>query len=192
MLSTEEEGVQARVLGAFPELQAKKPREMLTALQNMLLAAFNEGHLRTGPADIYKWVKLDPKEHPNDPNPAIVGPHALMGGEKDFKRDPRRARLKRDDGAWIHFTITVDWDGLERITLLAYDFEIVFPQGHNPPFLRIDLNPVGHPNEGRELRSHLHPGNDDLLVPAPVMTPEEILHLFIHGLRPRDKDKPRA
>jgi hypothetical protein len=191
MLSIQEEGVQARVLGAFPKLHAK-PSAVLTALHNMLFTAFNEDRMRTGTNDIYKWVQLYPNGQPIGPRKAMKGSHSIVGGVKDFKRRPSSARIVRDDGAFIHFTITFDCNGSQELQMLAYDFEIVFPEGHSPPFLRIDLNSEWHDNKDRELRSHIHPGNDDLLFPAPVMTPEEILHLFIHGLRPRDKDKPRA
>jgi hypothetical protein len=135
-------------------------------------------------------VQLDPKQDKKDPDPPAIGPHVILGGEKS-SRDPKHAYLKRNDGAWIHFKITVIWDGDSKVDLDSYDFEIVFPPGHQPPWCRIDLNPPGHDNEAEGLRSHLHPGNDDLIMPAPVMTPEEILKLFIDGLRPRDPAKPR-
>ncbi|MFS8069055.1 MAG: hypothetical protein ACMG6S_22070, partial [Byssovorax sp.] len=45
------------------------------------------------------------------------------------------------------------------------------------------LNLPGHGNEKRDLRCHLHPGSDDLLVPAPLLTPSELLTLFIEGAR---------
>ena len=51
------------------------------------------------------------------------------------------------------------------------------------PFLRFDLNLPAHRNEERELRSHLHLGCEDVLSPAPLMSPREILALFINGLR---------
>ena len=39
-----------------------------------------------------------------------------------------------------------------------------------------------------ELRCHLHPGSDDISIPAPLMSPREILWLFTHGLRwPADR-----
>ncbi|MFV8749137.1 hypothetical protein ACNOYE_01155 [Nannocystaceae bacterium ST9] len=72
------------------------------------------------------------------------------------------------------------------------DFELVFPDGHVPTFVRFDLNEPGHENEEREIRSHMHPSNDDLLVPAPVMGPEELLDVLIRRLRaPRGDEKPR-
>lgn len=123
----------------------------------------------------------------------------ILGGEKDFRRDPGRARIVRDDGAWIHFTVRVRQEDRKTLKLIAYDFEIVFPPPQDsaglpvtPFFLRTDLNPPDHPNAAREVRSHLHPNNDDLQWPAPVMTPREILDLMLQGLRPRDPKKPRV
>ena len=50
--------------------------------------------------------------------------------------------------------------------------------------MRVDLNPPGHPNQDDGLRSHLHldAAADGLAAPAPVMSPFEILDLFVHGL----------
>jgi hypothetical protein len=110
---------------------------------------------------------------------------------------PVNARLVRDDGAWLHFTITV-LKASDTLAIRAYDFELVFPEdmvlpkGRMPLFYRIDLNTERHPNAARELRSHCHPGHDDLQAPAPVMSPDEILDLLIWGMRPRRVDKTRA
>src|SRR5207249_273661 len=112
---------------------------------------------------------------------------------KDFKRERSSARLVRDDDAWIHFTVTVKQEK-RALVLVAYDFEIVFPDGCQPAFFRADLNPPDHPNAAREVRSHVHPGNDEYQWPAPVLTPREVLELFLArpGLRPRDAGKPRG
>jgi hypothetical protein len=139
---------------------------------------------------IEKWVKVDPPEVPR-PEEAPLDARVIAGGVKDFRRDPGNAYLVRDDGAWLHFTILVrEISG--SLEMLGYDFELVFPEGQVPPFYRIDLNLPGHENEDRALRSHCHPGSDDLQAPAPVMTPEEILDLLIWGMRPRNPDKPRG
>jgi hypothetical protein len=50
---------------------------------------------------------------------------------------------------------------------------------HRPSFIRFDLNPPGHPNEERELRAHLHPGCDDLLLPSLILEPLEALELML-------------
>jgi hypothetical protein len=152
--------VQKRILDGWPSLRAKTPAELLRGLRSKLLKASNGGLLRTGSDQIHKWVRLDPldvrrpEETPPDAN-------IIVGAIKDFGRDPANARLIRDDGAWLHFTITA-LEAADRLQILAYDFELVFPDGHTPPFFRIDLNLPGHENEEREMRSHLHPGHDDL------------------------------
>lgn len=192
MLSAQQQTIQERILGACPALHESTPKELLLSLKKFLVVAYGDDLLRRAQDSINKWVLLDPKINRDDNDPPKGGLHIVIGGMKDFRRDPASAQLVRDDGAWIHFTITVRWDGRKGLELFAYDFEIVFPEGHTPPFLRIDLNEPGHANEAKELRSHIHAGNDDLQLPAPVMTPDEILHLFIHGLRPRAPDKPRA
>ncbi|WP_437568072.1 hypothetical protein [Sorangium sp. So ce542] len=196
MLSVHEKTIQERVMGASPSLGPMTPKQLLLELKAMLVEAHqtevNGVNVLSTPQDeINKWVKLDPKDTPNAPAPPAKGPHIIVGGVKDFRRDPQSAHIVRGDGSWIHFTITVDWDGRKLLSLIAYDFEIVFPAGHSPRFIRIDLNEPGHENETRELRSHIHPGNDDLLLPAPVLTPSEILHYFLHGLRARDPEKLR-
>lgn len=183
--------VQDRILGAWPDLEVETTKDLLKALRAQLLKAYEDGSLQTGLNDIYKYVGLA-KEPGAD--------EEILGGEKDFRRDPARAHLVRDDGAWIHFTIRVRQEGRKTLTLVAYDFEIVFPAPHtpaslvvNPGFLRVDLNPPDHPNAEREIRSHVHPGNDDLQWPAPVMTPQEILAWMLgDGLRPRHPDKQRT
>jgi hypothetical protein len=108
-----------------------------------------------------------------------------------FDRASAAAHLVRNDGAWLHFTLTVRADA-ESLSLEAYSFEIVFPNAHHPAFLRFDLNSPGHENDEREMRSHFHPGNDDLQSPSAMMTPEEILDLLIWGLRPRNQEAARA
>jgi hypothetical protein len=68
----------------------------------------------------------------------------------------------------------------------------VFPDGHQPSFVRYDLNERGHENDNRWIRCHLHPGNDDLMIPAPVMSPEELLDVLLRRLQPRDASRPRS
>lgn len=57
------------------------------------------------------------------------------------------------------------------------------PAGH------FDLNMPGHQNSDKGMRCHLHPGHDDLQAPSALMTPVELLELFVYGLalpaRPR-------
>lgn len=107
-------------------------------------------------------------------------------------RDRGVSHLMRDDEAWFDFTITVR-ERAGGLELLAYNFEIRFPSAMGSPFLRFDLNLPEHRNEDRELRSHLHPGSDDVHGPAPMMSPDELIALFVDGLRrPTNREKWRT
>lgn len=107
---------------------------------------------------------------------------AIVGGIKDHKRLASSAQLVRADGAWLHFTVSVD----EKAAPIAYDFELVFDQCDEPRrarFVRIDLNPLGHKNdEERDRRCHLHPGHDDIQVPWTQQDPVTVLALLVNDL----------
>jgi hypothetical protein len=182
-METVERNLQERLVGSAPALAEDSPTTFFDNVRESLLHAWHEGHLAGGMETIYQNVKLTGGD----------GTFSITGGLKDFSRRPESARIRRDDGAWIHFTITVEWDrdNDPALSLIAYDFEIVFGDERHPRFFRYDLNPPDHSNSERELRSHCHPGNDDYLAPAPVMTPVEIIAVFTAGLRARDPDRPR-
>lgn len=176
--------VQRRALAHLSILAVDSPQALLKRIRKSLKVAFDRDMLGIRQEVIFQCVQLEPsKEDRRD--------SVIIGGPKAFRRDPASARLIRDDHAWLHFTLTVRQHERGRLEILAYDFELVFPDGHVPPFIRFDLNMPGHANEDRELRSHLHPGNDDLQLPAPVMTPEELLELLLVRVRPRDPSHPR-
>lgn len=107
----------------------------------------------------------------------------MTGGLIDGTRFGEKDRFERPDGAAFDFSITVRQEQ-GAIELLAYDFEIRLPKGLGPPFLRFDLNLPQHANENIGLRSHVHPGvdEDQLMLPAPVMSPIELLALFVEHL----------
>jgi hypothetical protein len=156
-------------------------------LRNLLRKASDTGKLRTSPQEIYKLVEVLPEPPPPlakqlREEELYMSSFCIAGGEKNLKRDRRLAHFTRDDDAWFDFTIT-GRENNHRLELIAYDFEIRFPPGTGTPFLRFDLNVPAHRNEDRELRSHLHPGSDDILVPAPMLSPTEVLTLFLEGLR---------
>jgi hypothetical protein len=119
------------------------------------------------------------------------GAFCIFGGVKNQGRDESLPHFRRDDGAWFDFSITVREAG-GPVELLAYDFEIRLSPGMGASFLRFDLNLPEHKNQRRELRCHLHPGSDDLLVPAPLMSPSELCALFVYGARLPVPRKARA
>lgn len=185
------EGLQTRVLAAKPTVADQTVEDVWRDLKRWLREAHQEEFLETPVSEIHQCV----------PRPVQKGDEVqIFGGligerrdEKDFKRLASSARLRRDDRAWLHFTLTYKCDRKGRVLALsAYDFELVFPAGHRPAFVRFDLNEEGHENDRRWIRCHMHPGNDDLMVPAPLMSPEELLDVLIRRMRPRQASAPRT
>lgn len=136
-------------------------------LRNMLSAASDAGTLRTSHNDVYRLVRVLPEPPPGVAEQlrsrSIAGnAYCIVGGEKNQDRQHAIAHLKRSDGAWFDFTITVR-EHARELELLAYNFEIRFTSAMGAPFLRFDLNLPGHENE---LRSHLHAGSDDVSMPC--------------------------
>ena len=175
----------------------RRAKELQRALRTMLRQASDAELLRTAPHDIFQLVEVlgePPASVKEQLRTRGLLDHAycIVGGDKNQERDRRLRHFERDDGAWFDFTITVR-EHAQALDLLAYDFEIRFPPGTGAPFLRIDLNLPSHDNEDRDLRMRMHPGSDDILVPAPLMNPAEVLALLIYGLRmPPARDKPQA
>lgn len=189
------EAIQQHELARTLELPARA-KDLHRDLRDALVRASNTGKLRTPPIRIHQLVRLLP-EPPSQIAQELQeralhhGAFCIVGGEKNQARDRDLAHLARDDGAWFDFSITVREHG-RQLDLVAYDFEIRFPPGMGAPFLRFDLNLPDHRNEAREMRSHLHPGSDDILAPAPLMSPVELMALFVDGLRRPEERKRRA
>ncbi|HWU86843.1 MAG TPA: hypothetical protein VN253_06195 [Kofleriaceae bacterium] len=187
------DAVQKHEIARVLELPSRA-RVLHRELRNALVFASNAKKLWTPPDKIHQLVQLLP-ELPQQIAQELQerelrdGAFCIVGGEKNQGRDPNIAHLARSDGAWFDFSITVRERG-KWLDLLAYDFEIRFPPGMGMPFLRFDLNLPAHRNEERDMRSHSHLGCEDILSPAPLMTPQEILALFIDELRwPEDRKR---
>ena len=162
-----------------------RAKDLFRGLRAALIEASNARAIQESPQDVFKRVKLLP-EPPAQILDSLrarnLHEHAfcILGGEKNLARDRGIHHFQRSDDAWFDFSIVVR-ERSERLDLLAYDFELRFPPGLGVPFLRFDLNLPQHPNEARDVRCHLHAGSDDILVPAPLMTPSELLTLFLEG-----------
>lgn len=192
-----------RMLG-FAELQSHSlerlenplqgsSKDLLRALRNQLTGASDARVLSTPVCDILKHLQLaaEPALAKELPEPLRRGAFVITGGKKNQERSVDLAHFKRQDEAWFDFSI-VGCEEAGTVRVLAYDFEIRFPVGHGAPFFRFDLNLPDHRNQERELRCHLHAGSDDILVPAPPMTPTELLALCIHGIHPSASRTPRT
>jgi|SRR6185436_8388415 len=168
------DAVQQHEIARELELPARA-RVLHRELRNALVGASNTGKLQTSPNEIHQLVQLLPEPPPQLAADLRVrelhaGAFCIVGGEKNQRRDRNLAHLARSDGAWFDFSITVRERG-PRLDLLAYDFEVRFPPGMGMPFLRFDLNLPAHRNEERAMRSHMHLGCEDILGPAPRMSP---------------------
>lgn len=120
------------------------------------------------------------------------GHYEILGGGKNFKRIQDIPHFKLHNGCWFDFAITVD-ENRKVAQITAFDFEIRFPKREGEisvPFLRIDLNRPEHNNDVRNLRFHLHPSNDDIMIHSPPMSPLDILHMFLYGIN--IPEKPRS
>jgi hypothetical protein len=171
--------LQQRICEVQPPLP-QSIRALHQEVQALLREACEHRLLRNPMQDVFRLVRLKRD-----------GVHwQLTGGEKDFRRDRSSPCFERADGAWFDFAMTVR-EERRGILLLAYNFEVRFPDG-TPRFLRYELNLPGHDNEGLGLRAHCHPGHDDIQAPAPLLGPLELLDVFIHGLLPRDPAKRRV
>lgn len=159
------------------------PNDLFRTVRGYLIQASDNGALRTKPNEVFGLLKLASSPFRERDQKAI------LGGEKDLKRRGGLPCFVRHDGATFDFVITVTRRPGEPMVLFAYDFELRFPAGLEPRFVRFDLNEAGHENEKDGLRCHMHPGHDDLQVPAPLLHPIELLDLLIyeavHPERPR-------
>ena len=159
--------------------------QVFEQIKRVLLAGYREEQLRTPPHRVAKLLKLYPGPGPSR------RPHAweIVGGPrvKDFARQlPADELFERCDGALFNFALTLG-QGREAPELLAYDFELRFPPAYaamhrGPRFIRFDLNLPGHDNASHGMRCHVHPGHDDLQAPSALMTPSEIIELFLYRL----------
>lgn len=143
-------------------------------LRRYLIEAYDTRALATRQHDVYRLLKR--AKSPFGGRDQV----AILGGEKDLKRQGGLPCFIRRDSARLHFTITVTQRPGEPLFLFAYDFELIFPPGLEPRFVRFDLNEQGHDNEQNGIRSHMHPGHDDLQMPAPLLHPIELLDLLIY------------
>lgn len=178
--------IQDKSLSNTP-LNVKNAKILRAEILKCLTLASDERILLNRLDEINKLLKLRPS--------SVIpkkGYSEIMGGDKNQKREFHVPHFKLNNGCWFDFTITIDETG-KSAQIIGFDFEIRFPQKEGEtkvPFLRIDLNLPDHNNDVRNLRFHLHPSNDDIMIHSPPMSPLEILHMFLYGIN--IPDKPRA
>ncbi|MCC6877748.1 MAG: hypothetical protein IT378_25790 [Sandaracinaceae bacterium] len=161
-----------RIQRTAPIIDGRKPDDYLMRVRGRLNRACDDGVLAIGPHDISKHVRITESKLESDA-------FDLTGGRRNFDRKDALADLRMSDGGWIFFAVILRPvnEGLE---VLAYNVERVFAKG-SPSWIRFDYNEPEHRNDQRGLRSHMHPANDDLILPAPIFDLEELLDLFLRG-----------
>lgn len=167
-------------------LNVKNAKILRTEILKCLTLASDERILLNRLDEINKLLKLRPSS-------VILkkGYSEIMGGDKNQKREFHVPHFKLDNGCWFDFAITID-ETCKPAQIIGFDFEIRFPQKEGEtkvPFLRIDLNLPDHNNDERNIRFHLHPSNDDIMIHSPPMSPLEILHMFLYGMNIREKPR---
>jgi hypothetical protein len=175
--------IQSRSFDSTP-LKVKSAKILRAEILKSLTSALDQGILSTTQNEIRKLLKLQPSSQIHK-----KGYFEIMGGEKNFKRNPEIPHFKLHNGCWFDFAVTVD-ETIAPVTIIAFDFEIRFPKDFSTSFLRFDLNLPDHENDTRNIRFHFHPSNDDIMIHSPPMSPLEILHLFLYGID--ISDKPRS
>lgn len=161
-------------------LEVKKTKTLFRQILHALTIAYDE-KLTTKPDEIRGLLKLDKS--------SVIkqqGYWDIIGGEKNQKRIRDIPHFSLTNGCWFDFAILV-YENNKEAEIIGFNFEIRFPEEMPSRFLRIDFNPPNHANDDKNMRLHLHPGHDDIMIHSPPMSPIEILHLFLYGIDIPDK-----
>lgn len=166
--------VEASVSTINPELPAS-PRLLRAQIHTSLIHASDEGLLRSAPHEVFQLLNVS-----TTPDRMFA---SLTCGESFDKGQEDGNFLYRADGARLSFSMTVRFPDGDFPQLDAYRFHVRFPADSVPQFIRIDLNRPGLTVDPiLEPRSHVHPGTDALRLPAPIMSPLQLVHAFLYDL----------
>ncbi len=163
-------------------------KQLFTEIRRYLINCIDEDVLSTTEDELKKCLHYERNQ-----TDLWIGKRYDAG--KNFDRSKSAPHIRRKDGAWFDFAFRLAERG-DRVEVLGYNAEIRFdcsadnPQAH---WIRFDLNPRDHANEvERDMRSHMHAGSDDWLMPSPMYTPFQLLDLLVFGLVAPPDRKPRT
>ncbi|AFY74070.1 hypothetical protein Syn7502_02046 [Synechococcus sp. PCC 7502] len=174
--------IQSRSFDHTP-LEVKNAKTLRAEILNILNLASGKKILSNKPDEIIKLLKLQDSSEVKQ-----KGYSEILGGAKNFKRNPEIPHFKLHSGCWFDFAITLD-ETITPAQIIAFDFEIRYPPEVSKWFLRFDLNLPDHDNDVKNMRFHFHPSNDDIMIHSPPMSPLEILHLFLYGIEIPEKQR---
>ena len=189
--------IQERSLSNTSLFEVKDTRALWSEIFKCLIFASDEKILDTQRHEIYELLKRG--EPPKDILDLLrIGEgskfkqtnyHVITGGKKNQKHRQEIPHFKLHNGCWFDFTILIS-EASKPSQILGFNFEIRFPEKFSPSFLRFDLNPPNHKNNVGNMRFHLHPSNEMIMLHSPLMSPLEILNMFLYGIKipnkPRD------
>ena len=175
--------IQARSIDNTP-FKVKNAKTLRAEILNILNLASGKKILFNKSDEIRKLLKL-----PDSSEVKQKGYSEILGGAKNFKRNPEIPHFKLYNGCWFDFAITIHEVEKKSAEIIAFDFEIRHPPEISNWFLRFDLNLPDHENDNRNMRFHFHPSNDDIMIHSPPMSPLEILHLFLYGIKIPEKQR---
>lgn len=158
-------------------------KQLFQLFSRALHKAVREEVLVNGSYDVSRLLRLASGGRSGGPDV-----FAITGGPKEFSRATVARpgdHFVRDDGGVVHLSLEVRQFQDRPLELIAYDFEVYFPDRRPIPFVRFDLNDRGHSNDDLGLRAHLHPGHDDILLPSPFLPPIEALGFVLYRCRLR-------
>lgn len=164
-------------------LEVKNAKVLRVEILKCFTTASDEKILIAKQHEIEGLIKLRPSSVINK-----KGYSEIMGGDKNFNRSRDISHFKLHNGCWFDFAITID-ETSKPAQIIGFDFEIRFPENFSALFLRFDLNPPNHANDAQNMRFHIHPNSDDIMIHSPPMSPIEILHLFLYGLEIPEKGR---
>jgi len=143
------------------------PKRLRSEIFAYLIARQDDGHPGTNLHNAFKFRTS------SDETTINLGP-TIDKGEID-------GHFVFRSGARLSFGVTVR-DCRQASVLVAYRFDYRDKSG----FQRFDLNAKPHTDPLREPRAHLHPGQEDIRIPTPHLSPMEVLDILFFVIEPTD------
>lgn len=152
-------------------------REFATEIRRCLIHAYDDDSLGTSPNEIFNKLRF--MEHPQ-PDGSVVA--TVLGGPFRDSDTQTQPFISRADGAILSFTVVARYGRGGDLEDASGRFHMKFREDSSPPFVRIDINSKAQSGEPLvEPRFHVHPGDKEIRIPLPSMTPCEILFKLLSG-----------
>jgi hypothetical protein len=147
---------------------------LITGIRVLLLEASDDETLASPPHEILRMLTNQRCGR----NPEVV----MVWCGETFDDGQAGEFLRLSNGSRLSFSFTAEYARQAR-RLTSYRFHLRRPDGSHPAFLRFDLNGEHATHEPLdEPRCHFHPGNNDVRIQCPILSPAEILQKCLYGV----------